>query len=71
MLGGIAKYEVSSSPNDIFQRYVYYNVLDAIITSIEVKFNDSRDILKDLSLLSPEHSMSTDDNNIGINKLYI
>lgn len=67
MPGETTKDEVSSSPSDIFRRDVYYKVLDAIITSIEVRFNDSRDILKDLSLLSPERLMSTDDNYILTN----
>jgi len=70
MPGENAKDEVSSSPNDIFRRDVYYKVLDAIIISIEVRFNDSRDILKDLSLLSPECLMSTDDYNILTNHPY-
>jgi hypothetical protein len=70
MPGENAKDEVCSSPNDIFQRDMYYKVLDAIIISIEVRFNDSRYILKDLSLLSPEWLMSTDDYNILTNHPY-
>lgn len=40
MSGEKTRDEISSSPSDMFRRNVYYKVLDAIITSITVRFSD-------------------------------
>ncbi|XP_022160467.1 uncharacterized protein LOC111026655 [Myzus persicae] len=67
MSGEKTRDEISSSPSDMFRRNVYYKVLDAIITSITVRFSDSREILKDLCLLSPERLMTTNENKLPQN----
>lgn len=51
----------------MFRRNVYYKVLDSIITSITVRLNDSREILKDLCLLSPERLMTMNENKLPQN----
>jgi len=57
MPGELFRDEVLQSPTDLFCCDVCFKVLDAIITSIDIRFNDSQEILKDLSLLAPEHNM--------------
>ncbi|KAL4119359.1 hypothetical protein QTP88_012175 [Uroleucon formosanum] len=54
----LLQYEVLCSPADLFRCDVCFKVLDAIITSINLRFNDSQEILKDLSLLTSEHMLS-------------
>lgn len=58
MPGELSRDEVQYSPTNLFRCDVYYKVLDAIITSIDIRFNDSREILKDLSLLTTERMLS-------------
>jgi len=67
MPGEKTRDEISSSPSDMFRRNVYYKVLDAIITSITVRFSDSREILKDLCLLSPVRLMTMNENKLPEN----
>lgn len=62
MPGENMKDEISTSPENIFRIDVYYKVLDSIITSIQVRFEQSRELLKELSLLSPERLMSKNEN---------
>ncbi|XP_060872268.1 zinc finger MYM-type protein 1-like [Metopolophium dirhodum] len=56
--GELSRDEVLCSPADLFRCDVCFKVLDAIITSIDIRFNDSQEILKDLSLLTPERMLS-------------
>lgn len=58
MPGELSRDEVLQSPTDLFRCDVCFKVLDAIITSIDTRFNDSQEILKDLSLLTPERMLS-------------
>jgi len=67
MSGEKTRDDISSSPSDMFRRNVYYKVLDAIITSITVRFSDSREILKDLCSLSPERFMTINENKLPQN----
>jgi hypothetical protein len=54
MAGEQARDELLSSPVDNFRTGVFYRILDTIISSIENRFSESRNILKDFTLLSPE-----------------
>ncbi|KAL4154121.1 hypothetical protein QTP88_001954 [Uroleucon formosanum] len=54
----LLQYEVLCSPADLFRCDVCFKVLDVIITSINLRFNDSQEILKDLSLLTSERMLS-------------
>lgn len=54
MPGELATDEVLSNPEDNFRTDVFYRILDTIISSIENRFSESRNILKDFALLSPE-----------------
>ncbi|XP_025192026.1 zinc finger MYM-type protein 1-like [Melanaphis sacchari] len=58
MPGELSRDEVLCSPADLFRCDVCFKVLDAIITSIDIRFNDSQEILKDLSLLTSERMLS-------------
>ncbi|KAL4142041.1 hypothetical protein QTP88_004573 [Uroleucon formosanum] len=58
MPGELSRDEVLCSPADLFRCDVCFKVLDAIITSINLRFNDSQEILKDLSLLTSERMLS-------------
>lgn len=58
MPGELSKDETSSRAQDVFRTNVYYKVLDVIINSIESRFKDSKEIMKDLCLLSPERLLS-------------
>lgn len=46
--------EMSYSPSEKFKTQTYFLVLDQIISSFTNRFSQAKDILKDLSLLSPE-----------------
>jgi len=50
--------DISPSSLDDFRRDVYCKVLDIIINSLESRFKDSREVMIDLSLLSPERLIS-------------
>jgi len=52
--GEKASDEVQSSSFDKYRYHTYFTVLDKVITSIQSRFNDSNNILKDFTLLSPE-----------------
>ncbi|XP_060845976.1 uncharacterized protein LOC132925614 [Rhopalosiphum padi] len=54
MAGEQARDELLSSPVDNFRTGVFYRILDTVISSIENRFSESRNILKDFTLLSPE-----------------
>lgn len=54
MAGEKAQDEVCLSASQKFTTDVCFVVLDAIITSISSRFSQSREIIKDLTLLSPE-----------------
>ncbi|KAL4127526.1 hypothetical protein QTP88_011693 [Uroleucon formosanum] len=54
MPGELAVDEVFLSPIDRYKTEVYFTVLDAIVMSISTRFDQSREILKDLCLLSPQ-----------------
>jgi len=58
MPGELSRDELLCSPTDFFRCNVCFKVLDAIITSIDMRFNDSQEIFKDLSLLTPERMLS-------------
>ncbi|XP_029342136.1 zinc finger MYM-type protein 1-like [Acyrthosiphon pisum] len=58
MPGELSRDEISSTAQDVFRSDVYFKVLDVIINSIESRFKDSREIMKDLCLLSPERLLS-------------
>lgn len=58
MPGALSNDEISTSDVDIFRTDVYYKVLDVIINSINSRFNNFREIMIDLSLLSPERLIS-------------
>jgi len=58
MPGELSRDEVLCSPTDLFHCDVCFKVLDAIITSIDIRFNDSQEILKDLSLLTSDRMLS-------------
>ncbi|KAL4126029.1 hypothetical protein QTP88_010261 [Uroleucon formosanum] len=58
MPGEFSGDDISPSSLDNFRRDVYYKVLDIIINSLESRFKDSREVMIDLSLLSPERLMS-------------
>ncbi|XP_050056202.1 zinc finger MYM-type protein 1-like [Aphis gossypii] len=58
MPGELSGDDISPSSLDIFKRDVYYKVLDIIINSLDSRFKDSREVMIDLSLLSPERLMS-------------
>ncbi|XP_050056174.1 zinc finger MYM-type protein 1-like [Aphis gossypii] len=49
--------EVSDSPFERYRINTFFKVIDQIIRSIESRFSDAREILKDLALLSPERLM--------------
>ncbi|KAL4091045.1 hypothetical protein QTP88_025786 [Uroleucon formosanum] len=46
--------QISESPIERYRKNTFYKVLDQIIMSINSRFSDAREILKDLCLLSPE-----------------
>lgn len=58
MPGELSGDEISPSNIDNFRRDIYYKVLDIIINSLDSRFKDSREVVIDLSLLSPERLMS-------------
>jgi len=58
MPGELSRDEVLCSPTDFFRCNVCFKVSDAIITSIDMRFNNSPKILKDLSPLTPERMLS-------------
>jgi len=49
--------EVSDSSFERYRINTFFKVIDQIIRSIESRFSDAREILKDLALLSPERLM--------------
>lgn len=53
MPGEVTRDEPQSLAIDRYKTTVYFIVLDSILTSISNRFKESRDILKDLSILSP------------------
>jgi len=53
MPGEVTRDEPQSLAIDRYKTTVYFTVLDSILTSISNRFKESRDILKDLSILSP------------------
>lgn len=46
--------QIPESPIERYRKNTFYKVLDQIIMSINSRFSDAREILKDLCLLSPE-----------------
>lgn len=58
--------EVSVSACDRYRTNTYFKVLDQIISSINSRFSGAREILKDLSLLSPERLMNMTKDNKSI-----
>lgn len=50
--------EISDSPLERYRCNSFYKVLDQIIVSINSRFSDAREILKDLCLLSPERMLA-------------
>jgi len=54
MAGELARDELLFNPEDNSRTDVFYRILDTIISSIENRFSESRNILKDFTLLSPE-----------------
>ncbi|XP_060846063.1 zinc finger MYM-type protein 1-like [Rhopalosiphum padi] len=46
--------QIPESPIERYRKNTFYKVLDHIIMSINSRFSDAREILKDLCLLSPE-----------------
>lgn len=57
--------ETCLSPKDYFKIKVYFVVLDAIIISLSTRFDESKEILKDLCLLSPHRILNY---NTSVNK---
>lgn len=58
--------EVSVSACDRYRTNTYFKVLDHIISLINSRFSGAREILKDLSLLSPERLMNMKKDNKSI-----
>ncbi|KAE9526173.1 hypothetical protein AGLY_013804 [Aphis glycines] len=54
MAGEQARDELIINPEDKFRTDVFYRIVDTIISSIENRFSESRNKLKDFALLSPE-----------------
>lgn len=52
--GERASNKVQTSSFDKYRYHTYFTVLDKVITSIQSRFNDSNNISKDFTLLSPE-----------------
>ncbi|KAF0706626.1 zinc finger MYM-type protein 1-like, partial [Aphis craccivora] len=59
MAGENTNDEIVSNPKDDFKIHVYYTVLDQISTSITTRFEGSREILSDLTLLSVDRLIAT------------
>lgn len=66
MLGENVYDEVSVSACDRYRTNTYFKVLDHIISLINSRFSGAREILKDLSLLSPERLMNMKKDNKSI-----
>jgi hypothetical protein len=58
MSGEVGQDEHQSSASYYYKTMVYFTVLDSVITSISNRFNESKEVLKDLSSLSPTRMMS-------------
>jgi len=59
MAGKKTNNEIVSNAKDNFKIQVYFTVLDKICTSITSRFEGSREILSDLSLLSVDRLIAT------------
>ncbi|KAL4148670.1 hypothetical protein QTP88_002842 [Uroleucon formosanum] len=59
MFDEISEDEIISNPVDNFKSKVYFLVIDKIIMSITTRFEKSKDILKDLSFLTHDRLMNT------------
>lgn len=63
MPGKNISYELPTSTYDRYRKNIYFKILDQIISSINSRFSGAREILKDLSLLSPKRLINMKKNN--------